>query len=193
MWYWIYHLWKKVSTLNFNFFEKICKFLHFFVFLWIHAYFRGILWRLREFSERFFPFFWGISEKLWKFLGWIRGFSRCFGDFFYLAAVLKRKLDFLEKFELLEIFFSVPVAKVGIFCQEFEVSVIFFLEPGAKVGIFWGKFELLWWVLISFWCVTDSFKGFFELLEIFFSVSGAKVRILRVDLKFKGEFLGNLN
>ena len=57
----------------------------------------------------------------------------------------------------------------------------------------WGKFELLWWVLISFWCFTDSFRGFFELLEIIFSVPDAKVEILRVDLKFKGEFLGNLN
>ena len=136
--------------------KKFANFCIFLFFLWIHAYFRGILWRIREFSERFFPFFWGISEELWKFLGRIRGFSGCFGGIVW---------SFGDNF-------------FGVWRESWN-----FLQ----------EFELLWWVLISFWCFIDSFRGFFELLEIIFSVTGAKVGILGVDLNFKGEFLGNLN
>ena len=170
--------------------KKFAIFCIFLFFLWIHAYFRGILWRIREFLGRFFPFFWGIMEVS----GANQGIFRVFwGTFFYLAAFLKRKLEFLGKIWTFgDIFFCACCESWNFLPRIWSFSDIFFGTWGESWN-FLQEFELLWWVLISFWCVTDSFKGFFELLEIIFSVPGAKVGILGVDLNFKGEFLGNLN
>ena len=161
----------------------------------------GNFWRdFFHFSEEFlrnYGSFWGESGD----------FPGVLGIFFIWRRFWRESWIFWKNLNFWRYFFSVPVAKVGIFCQEFEVSVIFFLEPGAKVGFFggnlnfcngfWYLFDVLQIVLgdfLNFWryffrCLVRKLEYWgkiWSLKESFFWKLELKVGIFCRNLNFWG-------
>lgn len=148
-----------MSTVNFNFFAKICNYLLFFVFFMNSCLFSGNFVKAPGiFGEIFSIFlrnFWGIME--------VSGANQ--GIFLVFWGIV---------WSFVDNFFGIW-GESWNFCQEFEVSVIFFLEPGAKVGFFGGNLNFcdgFWYLFDVSQIVLGDFLNFWR---YFFRCLGRKL------------------